>query len=71
MSPRRSSTAERNDGAVHRDAHRDAYGVEPICAVLPIAPPGYDDSKSPERDPRREPRGVQHDAWLSEQIGWV
>ncbi len=20
------------------DAHRDAHGVEPICAVLPIAP---------------------------------
>jgi putative transposase len=23
------------------DAHRDVYGVEPICAVLPIAPSVY------------------------------
>ena len=23
------------------DAHRGAYGVEPICAVLPIAPSTY------------------------------
>ena len=23
------------------DAHREAYGVEPICAVLPIAPSTY------------------------------
>jgi hypothetical protein len=23
------------------DQHRDTYGVEPICAVLPIAPSTY------------------------------
>jgi hypothetical protein len=23
------------------DAHREAYGVEPICAVVPIAPSVY------------------------------
>jgi len=23
------------------DEHREAYGVEPICAVLPIAPSTY------------------------------
>ena len=23
------------------DAHREAYGVEPICDVLPIAPSTY------------------------------
>ena len=23
------------------DAHRETYGVEPICAVLPIAPSTY------------------------------
>jgi putative transposase len=23
------------------DDHRDAYGVEPICRVLPIAPSNY------------------------------
>jgi len=32
------------------DAHRVAYGVEPICAVLPIAPPTYDEAKARERD---------------------
>ena len=25
------------------DSHRDAYGVEPICRVLPIAPSAYDE----------------------------
>jgi transposase InsO family protein len=53
------------------DAHRDAYGVEPICAVLPIAPAVYYEGKARERDPRRQPGRVQDDAWLSEQIGRV
>jgi transposase-like protein len=37
---RRSSTAERRMVAFI-DHHRDTYGVEPICAVLPIAPSTY------------------------------
>jgi transposase InsO family protein len=53
------------------DAHRDAYGVEPICAVMPIAPAVYYEGKARARDPRRQPGRVQHDAWLSEQIGRV
>ena len=48
--PRRSSTAERSDGGVHRRAP-EAYGVEPICAVLPIAPSTYYEHKARERDP--------------------
>ena len=28
------------------DAHREAYGVEPICAELPIAPSTYYESKA-------------------------
>jgi putative transposase len=53
------------------DVHRDAYGVEPICAVLPIAPSVYYECKAREGDPGRQPRRVQHDAWLSAQIGRV
>ena len=37
------------------DAHRDAYGVEPICAVLPIAPSSYHEAKAREADPERLP----------------
>ena len=30
------------------DDHREAYGVEPICAVLPIAPSVYYEQKARE-----------------------
>ena len=53
------------------DVHREAYGVEPICAVLPIAPAVYYEHKARERDPLRQPPRVQHDAWLGQQIGRV
>ena len=33
------------------DAHRDASGVEPICAVLPIAPSTYFLRKVQQQDP--------------------
>jgi putative transposase len=35
------------------DAHREDYGVEPICAQLPIAPSTYYESKARTADPRR------------------
>lgn len=35
------------------DAYRDEYGVEPICAVLQIAPSTYYERKAQERDPGR------------------
>ena len=39
------------------DQHRDAYGVEPICAVLPIAPSTYFLRKAQQQDPTtRSPR---------------
>ncbi len=39
------------------DHHRETYGVEPICAVLPIAPSTYFRCKAQQRDPaRRSPR---------------
>ena len=37
------------------DDHRDDYGVEPICQMLPIAPSTYYEHKARERDPSRRP----------------
>ena len=33
------------------EEHRKAYGVEPICRVLPIAPPTYNAHTAVARDP--------------------
>ncbi len=33
------------------DDHRQAYGVEPICKVLPIAPSTYREHVAQRRDP--------------------
>jgi hypothetical protein len=42
------------------DDHRKAYGVEPICRVLPIAPSTYFRHTLLDRDPtRRSPRAQQ------------
>jgi len=38
------------------DEHRGDYGVEPICAVLPIAPSTYYEQKVREADPERARR---------------
>ena len=35
------------------DAHRDAHGVERICAVLPIVPSTYYDHLARRADPAR------------------
>ena len=35
------------------DEHRETYGVEPICAELPIAPSVYYEAKRREREPER------------------
>jgi transposase InsO family protein len=53
------------------DEHRDAYGVEPICEVLPIAPSTYYERKARAADPERQPRRAQRDAMLRERIGEV
>jgi transposase InsO family protein len=53
------------------DDHRHAYGVEPICEVLPIAPSTYYERKAREADPQRCPRRVQRDRVLREQIDRV
>jgi transposase InsO family protein len=53
------------------DAHRGAYGVEPICAVLPIAPSVYYEHRTRHRDPQRQPARVRRDATLVEHIDRV
>ena len=50
------------------DEHREAYGVEPICSVLPIAPSTYYALKAKEADPSlRSARSIR-DAELREAI---
>jgi len=46
------------------DQHRGAYGVEPICAELPIAPSTYYEYKAREADPERLPARHCRDAVL-------
>jgi putative transposase len=53
------------------DAHRGVYGVEPICAVLPIAPSVYYEHKVRARDPGRQPARARRDADLAEHISRV
>jgi hypothetical protein len=43
------------------DAHRAAYGVESICAQLPIAPSLYYEHKGREAEPARLPPRLQRD----------
>lgn len=50
------------------DAHREAYGVEPICRVLPIAPSTYYDAKARQRDPTRLPARTKRDTHLRTEI---
>ena len=44
------------------DQHRDPYGVEPICAVLPIAPSTYFRQKALEQDPTKRSARAHDDA---------
>ena len=50
------------------DAHRATFGVEPICAVLPIAPSLYYELKARERDPHRRPARARRDQRLGEHV---
>jgi putative transposase len=50
------------------DEHRGDYGVEPICAVVPIAPSTYFEHKAREADPKRLPARTQRDAVLRREI---
>ena len=50
------------------DEHRGAYGVEPICAMLPIAPSTYYEQKARQADPSRLPERARRDAGLCHEI---
>jgi hypothetical protein len=48
--------------------HRDTYGVEPICRVLPIAPSTYHAHVAGRADPARRSPRAHRDAALMAQI---
>ena len=50
------------------DENRADYGVEPICAELPIAPSTYYEHKRREREPERCPARARRDTELRSQI---
>ena len=50
------------------DDHRDGYGVEPICSVLPIAPSTYYEHKARQADTSRLPKRARRDATLMVEI---
>lgn len=50
------------------DEYREAYGVEPICAELPIVPSIYYEQKARQAEPSRLPERVRRDAVLCDEI---
>jgi putative transposase len=50
------------------DDHKERFGVEPICAVLPIAPSTYYVNKTQYRDPDRRSARAQRDDELKLEI---
>jgi putative transposase len=50
------------------DDHRDAFGVEPICAVLPIAPSTYHRHRAGHVNPARRSARAQRDDTLRVEI---
>jgi len=50
------------------DEHRTTYGVEPICALLPIAPSTYYHHKACEADPDKRSTRAKHDEQLSIEV---
>ena len=53
------------------DDHRGAYGVEPICRVLPIAPSTYHDHVAKRVDPTKLSARAKRDQALRPEIGRV
>lgn len=53
------------------DDHREVYGVEPICKVLPIAPSTYRAQAARRRDPAKLPARARRDAALMPEIARV
>jgi putative transposase len=50
------------------DDHRDVYGVEPICRVLPIAPSTYHAHVARRTGPEKLSRRARRDAVLKDEI---
>jgi transposase InsO family protein len=50
------------------DDHRKAYGVGPICEVIPIAPSTYYAQKAMQADPSLRSTRAKRDAWLKVEI---
>ena len=50
------------------DDHREAYGVEPICRVLPIAPSTYHEHAAKRRDPTRRSERAKRDEMLKGEV---
>ena len=50
------------------DENREAYGVEPICRVLPIAPSTYYAHTARWADPSRAPARERRDAELCREV---
>jgi putative transposase len=48
--------------------HRGTFGVEPICAVLPIAPSVYYEQRTRQRCPERRPRRGRQDEIVTDHI---
>jgi putative transposase len=48
--------------------HRSAHGVEPICAMLPIAPATYYEQRARRTDPMRRPARARRDETLRVEI---
>ena len=53
------------------DAHREEFGVEPICTQLQTAPSWYYEQKARAVDPSRVPARAQRDAELRPEIARV
>ena len=50
------------------EEHRDEYGVEPICDVLPIAPSTYYEHRARSQDPAKRPDRAKRDEELRPEI---
>jgi transposase InsO family protein len=50
------------------DDHKEAYGIEPICRVLPIAPSTYHEADARRRRPERRPPRIRRDETLKPEI---
>jgi putative transposase len=50
------------------DEHREVYGVEPICRVLPIAPSTYHERVAQRRDPGRLSDRARRDRDLKSEV---